>query len=72
VLRKGIESSSNTTYKATDKALRNLDVARDKLAGEIKGDLEAAAFENTPVPNPGSLTSARQRQVGKAEHLAGS
>jgi len=69
---KGIESNSNTTYKATDKALRNLNVARDKLAGQIKGDLEAAAFENTPVPNPGSLTSACQSQISKAEHLAGS
>jgi len=47
-------------------------VARDKLAGQIKGDLEAAAFENTPVPNPSSLTSACQSQISKAEHLAGS
>jgi hypothetical protein len=69
---KGIESNSDATYKAADKALRNLDVARDKLAGQIKGDLEAAAFENTPVPNPGSLTSACQKQVSAAKHLAGS
>ena len=69
---KGIESTSNKVYEATDKALRNLDVARDKLAGQIKGDLEAAAFENTPVPNPGSLTSACQSQISAAEHLAGS
>jgi hypothetical protein len=69
---KGIESNSNATYKATDKALRNLDVARDNLAGHIKGDLEAAAFENTPVPNPRSLTSACRKQVSAAKHLAGS
>jgi len=68
---KGIESS-NKIYEATDKALRNLELARDKLAGEIKGDLEAAAFENTPVPNPSSLTSACQSQISAAEHLAGS
>ena len=42
------------------------------LAGKIKGDLEAAAFENTPVPNPGSLTSACRSQIKAAEHLAGS
>jgi hypothetical protein len=69
---KGIESTSNKVYEATDKALRNLDLARDKLAGQIKGDLEAAAFANTPVPNPGSLTSACQSQISAAEHLAGS
>ena len=69
---KGIESTSSKTYQATDKALRKLELARDALAGKIKGDLEAAAFENTPVPNPSSLTSACQGQVSKAEHLAGS
>jgi len=47
-------------------------LARDTLAGKIKGDLEAAAFENTPVHDPGSLTSACQSQVSKAERLAGS
>ena len=51
VATKAIESSSpgDQQYLATDKELRELDVARDRLAGVIKGDLEAAAFENTPV-----------------------
>jgi hypothetical protein len=57
---------------AADKALFKLDVARDKLAGEIKTDLEAAAFENTPVPHPGSLMAACHRQIKAAESLAGS
>jgi hypothetical protein len=69
---KGIESSSNKTYEATDKALLNLDKARDKLAGKIKGDLEAAAFENTTVPNPASLTASCESKIKAAEALAGS
>ena len=31
-----------------------LDVARDRLAGLIKGELEAAAFWNEPVHHAGS------------------
>jgi hypothetical protein len=69
---KGIESSSNKTYEATDKALLKLDKARDKLAGQIKGDLEAAAFENTTVPNPARLTASCESQIKAAEALAGS
>jgi hypothetical protein len=69
---KAIESSGNKSYNATDKALRKLDLARDRLAGTIKGDLEAAAFENHPVPNPNDLTEACQSQIKAAEGLAGS
>ncbi len=55
VATKGIESNTpgDKTYLATDKELRKLDVARDRLAGVIKGDLENAAFENTTVHHAG-------------------
>src|SRR5260370_24077997 len=50
---KAIESSSpgDQTYTRVDQALRVLDVARDRLAGVIKGGLEAAAFGNQRVDN---------------------
>jgi hypothetical protein len=69
---KAIEGSSNSAYKATDKALVKLDQTRDALAGTIKGDLEAAAFANTPVPSPGALTASCQKDIKAAEALAGS
>ena len=59
-------------YNATDKVLFGLNVARDRLAGVIKGDLEAAAFENTPVSHAGGLTAACHGLIKVAERLAGS
>ena len=49
---KAIESTSrgDRIYRTTDKILRGLDIVRDRLAGQIKGELEAAAFRNTPIP----------------------
>lgn len=71
---KGVESTSpgDKTYKQTDKALVALDRARDQLALKIKGELEAAAFTNTPVPDVSSQTAACQALIAKAENLAGS
>jgi hypothetical protein len=68
---KGIESSSpgDKQYLATDKELRRLGVARDRLAGVIKQDLENAAFENTRVNHVSGLTGACQGLVSAAEHL---
>jgi hypothetical protein len=69
---KGIESSSpgDQTYLQTDKALLALDQARDKVALPIKGELEAAAFQNTPVSNVSGLTAACQKVIGAAQELA--
>jgi len=69
---KGIESNTpgDKQYLATDKELRKLDVARDRLAGVIKQDLENAAFENTRVNHAGDLTGACDGLVSAAEHLA--
>ena len=48
---KAIESTSagDKTYLRTDQALSALERTRDGLAGKIKGELEAAAFRDTPV-----------------------
>ena len=69
---KGIESNTpgDKQYLATDKELRKLDVARDRLAGVIKQDLENAAFENTRVNHVGDLTGACAGLVSAAQHLA--
>jgi hypothetical protein len=71
---KGIESTSSgdSVYKQADATLTALDRARDHLAGQIKGELEAAAFEDTPVPHVGPQTAACQALINKAEGLAGS
>jgi hypothetical protein len=43
-------STGDEVYKDTDTALGGLETVRDALAGQIKGELEAAAFHNTPIP----------------------
>jgi hypothetical protein len=49
---KAVESHSakDRVYKATNQALTGLDFVRDRLAEQIKGELEAAAFHGTPIP----------------------
>ena len=66
-----IESNSpgDSQYLATNRVLAGLDVARDRLAGVIKNDLEAAAFQNAPVRGAVGLTAACQVLIGLAEHL---
>jgi hypothetical protein len=72
VATKAIESNSpgDRQYLATDRVLAGLDVARDRLAGVIKGDLEAAAFRNAPVRGAAALTVACNVLVGTAQQLA--
>jgi hypothetical protein len=67
----GIESNSpgDRQYLAADRALAGLDIARDRLAGVIKNDLEAAAFQNAPVRGAVGLTVACHVLIGLAEHL---
>src|SRR5215472_10350772 len=70
---KAIESTSSgdSVYRTTDKALRELNIVRDRLAEQIKGELEAAAFHNTPIP--GSQARAQtltcQAIIGVASKL---
>jgi hypothetical protein len=67
-----INSSSpgDQVYLRTDQALRGLEVARDRLAGQIKGELEAAAFGDQPVANAGAQAQACQLLIHAAQHLA--
>ena len=68
-----INSSSpgDQVYLRTDKALRGLEVARDHLAELIKGELEAAAFDDQPVAGAGAQTLACQLLIRGAQQLAG-
>jgi hypothetical protein len=69
---KAIESSSegDQVYKATDAALLGLELARDKVALQIKAELEAAAFHDTPVMNAQDLTTACTTLIEAAAELA--
>jgi hypothetical protein len=67
-----IESNSpgDASYLHTRKVLAALGRARGRLAGQIKGELDAAAFANAPVHGAAGLTVACRALIGAAEHLA--
>jgi hypothetical protein len=67
-----IDSSSpgDQVYVRTDQALRGLEVARDRLAGQIKGELAAAAFAGRPVAGVGRQVAACGLIIRGAERLA--
>ena len=69
-----IESSSagDATYLQADQALRNLDLARDALAGQIKGELEAAAFGNVTLQDAGGQITSCDALLQQAHDLASS
>jgi hypothetical protein len=69
-----IESSSagDATYLQADQALRNLDLARDALAGQIKGELEAAAFGNVTLQDTGGQITSCDALLQQAHDLASS
>jgi hypothetical protein len=54
----------------TDEALSALERARDRLAGEIKGELDAAAFSGTGVHDAAGQTVACRALISSAERLA--
>jgi len=64
------DSPGDSQYLATDRVLAGLDVARDRLAGVIKGELEAAAFQNAQVRGTTGLTVACNALIGAAQQLA--
>jgi hypothetical protein len=68
----GIESTSpgDATYTRVDKVLRALEVARDRLAGLIKGELEAAAFGDQRIHDAGQQTEACESLIDAAHRLA--
>jgi len=57
---RAIESTSpgDATFQRVDAQLRALDVSRDKLALQVKGELEAAAFDDVRVPDVIGQTAA--------------
>jgi len=63
-------SPGDQVYVRTDQALRGLEVARDRLAGQIKGELDAAAFAGRPVAAVGPQILACQLIIRGAERLA--
>ncbi len=69
---KAVESttSGDHEYKQTDAILAGLEYLRDRLAGQIKGELEAAAFQNTPVKGAPGQTFACNLIIDVAAQLA--
>ena len=71
---RAIESSGrgDVVYRTTDKILAGLEVVRDRLAEQIKGELEAAAFHDTPIPSARIRVQTFGCDVltGAAMHLA--
>jgi len=67
-----IESTSpgDHVYLSTDGALSALNQVRDRLAGLIKGELEAAAFQDRPVNGAQGQTVACQAVIDAAQRLA--
>ncbi len=63
-------SQGDQVYTRTDQALRGLEVARDRLAGLVKGELEAAAFSGRPVSGVGPQILACQLIIRGAQKLA--
>ncbi len=69
-----IESNTpgDAEYVATDKALAVLERVRDALALKIKGELEAAAFQDAPIFLAQLQTVACQAIIASAHALASS
>jgi hypothetical protein len=67
---KAIDGSSEAAYAATGQALRGLEVARDRLAGLIKGELGAAAFSDRTISQAGPQIQACQLIIHRADQLA--
>jgi hypothetical protein len=63
-------SAGDETYLHTNQALTALDKVRDALAGKIKGELEAAAFNGTAVSGASAQTVACQGVIAAAQHVA--
>jgi hypothetical protein len=62
-------SAADSTFTSIDTQLRALDVARDRLAGLIKGELAAAAFQDDPVQGAGVQIFACQALIHAAKEL---
>jgi hypothetical protein len=69
-----IESASggDVTFTAVDSQLQQLDVARDQLAQQIKGELEDAEFGNRPAGGAPALIHSCEGLIDSANQLASS
>jgi hypothetical protein len=69
---KAIESNTagDQTYLDTDQALSSLEHARDAMAGRIKGELEAAAFQHKTIQGGSGQATACQALINSAERMA--
>src|SRR5215469_2997940 len=67
-----IESSSagDIRFTTVDNKLRGLEVARDQLAGQIKGELEDAAFQDKPIFGTAPQTGTCQALIKAASAVA--
>jgi hypothetical protein len=63
-------SPSDATYTVVEAGLRQLEVARDHLAQQIKNELEGAEFTDTPVANAPALILRCGGLIGAADVLA--
>ena len=63
-------SPNDEVYAHTDQALRALEVVRDRLAEQVKGELEAAASDDQPVRQAAAQTLACQLVIAGAQKLA--
>jgi hypothetical protein len=63
-------SKGDAKFRAVDAGLRALEVARDKLAGRIKTELQAAAFRDRGITAPGTQTRACNALISSARKLA--
>ncbi len=63
-------SAGDNTFTSIDAQLRALDVARDQLAGTIKGELEAAAFQDEHIHHVESQIDACKDLIHAAKELA--
>ena len=63
-------SAGDVTYGHIEHALRVFGAARDKLAGAIKGELEAAAFGNDSIQGVAAQTVACEDLIGAVHALA--
>jgi hypothetical protein len=63
-------SSGDKTYGHVEHALRVLNVARDKLAIQIKGELEDAAFGDATIHGAAGQIVACEALLGAAHALA--
>ncbi|HEY2575357.1 MAG TPA: hypothetical protein VGI74_03530 [Streptosporangiaceae bacterium] len=62
-------TSGDKEYKRTDAILTGLEFVRDRLAEAIKGELEAAAFQNTPLKQVQGQTIACNLIIDAASQL---